>query len=112
MSSLFSSASSHSDENSYWIRCSLLPKLFVSLVLLHFFSTAYFAVVVVFVAIIVSAVNKTQTLLRRTNILKFSFYSRFFASICVFRFVLSCFVFVFVSFGLLVCFLFFFFQLG
>ena len=36
--------------------------------------------------------------------MKISFYSRFFASIFVFLFVLSCFVFVFVSFGLLVCF--------
>ena len=35
-----------------------------------FFSTAYFPVVAVFVSIIASAVNKTQTLLRRTNICK------------------------------------------
>ena len=65
-----------------------------------FFSTAYFAGVVVFVAISVSAVNKTQTLLRRTNICKDQLLFKVLCIYFCFRFcfVLVSFCFCFCSF--------------
>ena len=70
--------------------------------LLHFSSTAYFVVVVVFVAIIVTAVNKTQTLLRKTNTFKVQLL---FKVLCIY----FCFSFCFVLFCFCFCFCFFWF---